>query len=151
MMELLAWGSVKRPVQAFGDWNNLIPDEFLVALFALSSLAGVSLAQAFIEPVTVRRYFIHGVALFVGFIFINTIVTGNPWIIDVFIFPAALIAMGAARISVISNLGGYAIPFDRRWFLSILLATILVGGLASIISWLVSEKFNVSSVSVELL
>jgi hypothetical protein len=111
----------------------------------LASWRGISLAQAFIEPVTVRRYFIHGVALFVAYIFINTIVTGeSPGFLIYLFFLAALIAMGTARISVISNLrGGYTIPFDRRWFIGILLATVLVGGLASIVSWLVSERFNV--------
>jgi len=137
---------VSQPLFAFGDWANLIPDEFLVALFALlASWRGVSLAQAFIEPVTVRRYFYHGIALFVGFIFINTFVTGETPGFSMYIFfLAALIAMGAARISVISTLrGGYVIPFDRRWFIGIILATSLVVGFASVISWLVSERFDI--------
>jgi len=71
--------------------------------------------------------------MFVAFIFINTIATGETpgGLIYVF-FLAALIGMTAARISVISSLrGGGSNPFDRQWFITMVASAMVVIGLAA--------------------
>ena len=125
---------LKQPLGAFSELTSLIPDEFLVALIALYVFyRGMMMAQTYIEPATLRRSFLLGIGMFVAFIFINTIATGETpgGLIYVF-FLAALIGMTAARISVISSLrGGGSNPFDRQWFITMVASAMVVIGLAA--------------------
>jgi hypothetical protein len=58
-------------------------------------------------------------------------------------FFSGLIALSTARISVITTMrGGILSRFDRRWFLGMFGATILVVGLAGLIAWLFSERIK---------
>ena len=134
---------LNRPVNAFSQIGNLIPDEFLISVFVLiASWRGIQIAQEYIEPRTVKRNFIFGILMFVAFIFINTMVTGEtPGILLFLFFFTGLIALSTARISVITTMrGGILSKFDRRWFLGMFGAAIIVVGLSGFISWFFSER-----------
>lgn len=80
--------------------------------------------------------------MFLGFVFINTLVTGEVpgAFIYLFLF-CALMAMGAARISTIGTLrGGGRTPFDRRWLVGMIVASLLVVGFAALLAYLASAK-----------
>ena len=69
---------LNRPLGAFNELTNIIPDEFLVALFALYVFyRGMMLAQTYIEPAALRRSFFLGIGMFLVYIFINTTATGE--------------------------------------------------------------------------
>lgn len=134
---------VDRPFRAFSDIGSLIPDEFVVVVVVLIIFwRGVALAAKFIDPVSVRRNFFIGLAMFLGFIFINTIVTGEtPGAMLYLFFVSALIALGSARIYTITQLrGGARNPFDLRWFLGILITSLVIVGFAGFIAWLFGER-----------
>ena len=100
---------ITKPIQAFNDIGGLIPNEFVIALAVLvANWRGITLAQEIMGPQVVRRNFQLGIMMFLGFAFINTIVTGETpgFVIYLFMF-ASLSARGAARISVISTLRGF--------------------------------------------
>lgn len=133
---------IDRPIEAFGSWTELIPNELVVILTSLFVCwRGLALAQTYVEPNTVRRDFQTGIFMFLAFIFINTIVTGEtPGGLLYVFFAAALIAMSAARISAISLLrGGTVNPFDRRWFFGMVAAMLFVLGTAAFIAGLLSQ------------
>ena len=137
------WELINRPLRAFTDWSGLIPTEFLILLFVfLVCRRGISLAQASIGPLLVKRSFQLGILMFVAFVFLNTLATGETpgFLLYLFTF-AGLIAMAASRIHVLSRLrGGGQSPFDRRWFLGIFLSTLLVVALAAWIAGFASFR-----------
>jgi hypothetical protein len=134
---------IDRPLRAFTDWSGIIPAEFLVLLFVfLVYRRAISLAQASIGPLLVKRNFQLGILMFVAFVFLNTIATGETpgFLLYLFTF-AGLIAMAASRIYVLSKLrGGGQSPFDRRWFLGIFLSTLAVVALAAWIAGFASLR-----------
>lgn len=136
---------VSRPIRSFSDLTSLIPDEFLVGLVILFACwRGISLAQTMVGPQAIIRNFQIGIFMFLGFVFINTIVTGETpgGFIYIFFF-AGLIAMVSARITVLGNLrGGGRSPFDSRWFLGMLSTALGVVGLAALIARVSSGKLN---------
>jgi hypothetical protein len=115
----------------------------LILLFVLLVCRrGISLAQASVGPLLVKRNFQAGILLFLAFVFLNTIATGETpgFLLYLFTF-AGLIAMAASRIYVLSKLrGGSQSPFDQRWFLGIILSTAAVVGLAASIAGLASFR-----------
>jgi hypothetical protein len=126
--------------------SGFIPDEFLVGLFVLIlAWRGLGHAQEYIEPATVRRSFLIGLLMFLGYIFFNTIVTGEtPGLFLYLFFLAGLLAMSTARISVVSSLrGGVRIPFDRSWFLGVVFGTAMLGFMASLIAWAFSDRLQI--------
>jgi len=136
---------VSRPIRAFSDLSSLIPDEFLVGLVTLFACwRGISLAQALIGPLAIIRNFQFGIFMFLGYMFLNTIVTGEtPGAFIYIFFFAALIAMVAARISVLGFLrGGGRSPFDRRWFLGMLSTAFGVVGLAALVARVSSGQLD---------
>lgn len=136
---------VSRPIRAFGDLTSLIPDEFLVSLAAFFACwRGISLAQALIGPLAIVRNFQIGIFMFLGYVFLNTMVTGEtPGIFIYIFFFVALIAMVTARISVLGNLrGGGKSPFDRRWFFGMLSTAFGVIGLATLVARLSSGQLG---------
>jgi hypothetical protein len=146
---------INRPLDAFSDWTELIPNEFVIILTTLFVCwRGLALAQTYIEPNTVRKDFQTGIFMFLAFIFINTLVTGEtPGRLLYVFFAAGLIAMSAARISVIGTLrGGSVNPFDRRWFFGMVTAMLFVVGLAAFVSGLMSTGgiANVGSIFLGL-
>lgn len=134
---------INRPLDAFSDWTELIPNEFVVILvILLVCWRGLALAQIYVEPKTVRRNFQTGIFMFLAFIFINTTVTGEtPGPLIYVFFTAGLVAMSASRISVIGTLrGGSVNPFDRRWFVGMAAVMVFVVGFAAIISDFLSKS-----------
>ncbi len=120
---------IVRPMKALYDWNGLVPNEFLVILVVLFiGWRGIALAQAHISPQSVIYNFQIGILIFLLFILVNTIITGEtfggfPYL---FLF-AGLISMGAARLSVLSSLrGAPQTSFDRRWAIGMILAASFV-------------------------
>ena len=135
-----------RPFHAMSDLRGLIPDEFLVIVVVLVVYwRGLTLATKYIDPMSVRSNFYFGLGMFVAFIFINTIVTGEtPGPMLYTFFASALIAMGAARIYTITQLrGGARNPFDLRWFLGILVTTLVIVGLAGAVAWVASDRSSI--------
>ncbi len=128
LVEMLA-----RPFQAMANLSNFIPDEFLVTLIViLAWWRGIGLARLKVGPQEVMGRFQTAFFLMLGFVIINTLATGERLgnFVYLFIF-AGLISLGAARISVLTTLrGGQRSPFDRRWFLGMLAATLGLLGLA---------------------
>jgi hypothetical protein len=126
-----------RPLDSFSDWSNLIPDEFVVIVAVLIAWwRGITLAQEHIGPQLVLNHFRLGIIMFVVFVFINTLVTGETPgpMIYVFLF-AGLLSMSAARVSVLSTVrGGKQGTFDRRWLLGMVTATVTVVGTATLLS-----------------
>ncbi len=128
-----------RQLTSFSDAFALIPDEFIITVAVLIVWRrGSSLANEKIGPRLIRSAFGIGVAMFFAFIFFNTLVTGETFgnLPVLFLF-AALMAMGAARVSVISTLrGGRDSPFDRRWMVGMVLS---VAGAVGVAGWLGNE------------
>jgi len=145
--EPLQFGALfNRPFQAFSDVRGLIPDEFVVIVVVLVVYwRGLSLASKYIDPMSVRQDFYIGLGMFVAYILLNTLVTGEtpgPMLYSFFV--SALIAMGAVRIFTITQLrGGARNPFDLRWFMGILVTTLVIVGLAGLIAWLASERTSI--------
>jgi hypothetical protein len=135
-----------RPFRAFSDVRGLIPDEFLVIVVVLVVYwRGLSLASKYIDPMTVRSNFYLGLGMFVAYILVNTLITGEtPGPMLYTFFVASLLAMGAARIFTITQLrGGARNPFDLRWFLGILVTTLVIVGLAGLIAWFASDRTSI--------
>lgn len=129
-----------RPLRSMLDLRTIIPDEFIIILVVLVGWwRGISLAQEHIEPSSVMGYFRLGIFMFLGFIFFNTLVTGETpgGFIYLFLF-CSVIAMTTARISVLRTLrGGKQSNFDRRWFFAVMGAAggmvLLAAGLAEVL------------------
>lgn len=139
------WELINRPLRAFTNWTILIPDEFVIGVMVLVVCwRGISLAQARVGPVLVKRAFQIGIFMFMAFVLINTLATGESpgLLLYVFVF-SALVTMGSARISVLRTLrGGEQSPFDRRWFLGVVFASLVMVGLAGGIASLASTEFD---------
>lgn len=118
-----------KPVAAFADILVLIPDEFVIILAILFvAFRGISIASQRTSASDMLVRFQFGMVMIVLYIMLNTLVTneapGN--IVFVFLF-SGLIAIGTARMTVLEGLrGGREVPFDRRWFLGLVLSALLV-------------------------
>jgi len=145
--EPLQFGALfNRPFSAMSDVRGLIPDEFLVMVVVLVVYwRGLSLASKYIDPRSVRSNFYLGLGMFLAYILVNTLITGEtPGPMLYTFFVAALIAMGAARIFTITQLrGGARNPFNLRWFLGILVTSLLIVGLAGLVAWLASDRTSI--------
>ena len=128
-----------RQLESFGDAFALIPDEFIITIAVLLVWRrGTQLANEKVGPRLIRSAFGVGIAMYFAFIFLNTLVTGETFgnMPLLFIF-AALMAMGASRVSVISTLrGGRDSPFDKRWMAGLLFS---VTGVVGVAAWLGNE------------
>lgn len=135
-----------RPFRAFSDIRGLIPDEFVVAVAVLGIFwRGLTLAAKYIDPISVRRNFYIGLFVYVAFIFINTLVTGEtPGVLLYLFFVSSLVALGSARIFTITQLrGGARNPFDLRWFSGIFITSLVIVGLAGSAAWLFGERTSI--------
>ena len=134
-----------RPLRSFADMRTLIPVEFIVIITVLiGSWRGLSIAQEHIGPSSVMDHFWVGIVMYVVFIFVNTIVTGETPgdFFYLFLF-SSLVAMCAARMTVVGMLrGGTKNKFNRFWFLGIILAASIVVGLASLLGGVMGEQFT---------
>lgn len=128
-----------RQLRSFADAFALIPDEFIITVGVLVAWRrGTQLANEKVGPRLIRSAFGIGLGMFFAFIFLNTLVTGETLgsMPTLFLF-AALLAMGASRVYVISTLrGGRDNPFDRRWMTGMLIS---VSGAVGIAAWLGAE------------
>lgn len=134
-----------RPLRSFADMRTLIPVEFIVIITVLiGSWRGLSIAQEHLGPSSVMDHFWVGIVMYVVFIFVNTIVTGETPgdFFYLFLF-SSLVAMCAARMTVVGMLrGGTKNKFNRFWFLGIILAASIVVGLASLLGGVMGEQFT---------
>ena len=134
-----------RPIRSFADLKFIIPVEFIVIITVLIGFwRGVSLAQEHIGPSYVMVHFWTGIIMFVVFIFIISIATGENAGEFFYIFlSSSLIGLCAARMTVVGMVrGGKENRFNRAWFLGIILAALIVVGLSSIIGELIADKFT---------
>ena len=135
---------INRPLRSFLDWRSLIPDEFVIILVILIGWwRGIAIAQEHIGPSSVSTHFGIGIVLFMVFIFVNTLVTGETPgdFFYLFLF-SSLLAMISARMAVLGTLrGGRQNAFDRRWFLGIILASTMVVGLSALAGGVIGEQF----------
>jgi len=135
---------VSRPIRSFADLKFIIPVEFIVIITVLIGFwRGVSLAQEHIGPSYVMGHFWTGIVMFVVFIFIISIATGETAgeFFYLFLF-STLIGVCAARMTVVGMVrGGKENRFNRSWFLGIVLAALVVVGLSSIFGGVIADKF----------
>ena len=135
---------VSRPIRSFADLKFIIPVEFIVIITVLIGFwRGVSLAQEHIGPSYVMGHFWTGIVMFVVFIFIISIATGENAgeFFYLFLF-STLIGVCAARMTVVGMVrGGKENRFNRSWFLGIVFAALVVVGLSSIFGGVIAEKF----------
>ena len=126
-----------RPFQSFSSRQTLIPDEFVIAIVILIGWwRGIALAQAHIGPSYVTNHLIFGVIMFLFYGFLNTLLTNESpgFMLELFIF-SGLMAMSSARLATLGYIrGGQPSTFDRRWFLSMVLAGLAVMSLVALIS-----------------
>jgi len=130
---------MERQLRSFADAYALIPDEFIVTVGVLLVWQrGTRLATEKVGPRLIQRSFGIGFSMFFVFVFFNTFVTGEtPGNMPVLFLFAGLMAMGAARVAVISTLrGGRNNPFDRRWVAGL---TISAAGAVGVAAWLGAE------------
>ncbi len=120
---------LSQPFRSFGDIKTIIPVEFIIILAVIVGFwRGVMLAQEHIGPGAVKSHFWVGLVMYVMFIFMNTLVTGETpeQFFYLFVF-AALVGMSSARMSVVGmNRGGIQNPFRWSWLAGIILAACLV-------------------------
>ncbi len=123
---------LNRPLNSFGDLRDVIPAEFIVIITILVAVwRGVSIAQEHLGPSSVLNHFWLGIIMYVIFIFVNTLATGESpaEFFYLFLF-CALVGMVAARMSVIGLLrGGNESKIDRSWLTGMVLAA---AGLVSV-------------------
>jgi hypothetical protein len=136
---------ISRPLHSFADLKSLIPVEFIVIITVIIGFwRGITIAQEHIGPSSVMDHFWVGIVMYVTFILLNTIVTGETPgdFFYVFLF-AALIAMCAARLTVVGMVrGGKENEFNRSWFLGIILAALFVVSVSSLLGSMIGEHFT---------
>jgi len=133
-----------RPLHSFADLKSIIPVEFIVIIAVLIAFwRGLSIAQEHLGPSSVMDHFWIGIAMYVVFIFVNTIVTGETPgdFFYLFLF-SSLVAMCAARMTVVGMLrGGKVNKINRYWFFGIILAALFVVGLSSLLGAVIGDQF----------
>lgn len=125
---------VMRPLVAFGNFSALIPNEFLVVVAVLLVWRrGAVLSLDYIGPERVLGEFKTGFWMFLLFTGLNTIVTREsvPFgYLSIYLF-SGLLAMGAARMSAVSEVrGGSRNVFDRQRFYGVILSVAAAAGFA---------------------
>lgn len=136
---------LNRPLKNFADIRNLLPVEFIVTLTMLLSVwRGISLAQEGLGPTSILSHFWIGIFMYIIFVILITVVTGETPGDFFFLFLfASLIGVSTARMSVISHLrGGREIRFSPSWFGGILLISCFVAALASFVGGLLGSQFD---------
>jgi len=135
---------LNRPIRNFADLRTIIPAEFIVSLAVLIAFwRGLSLAQEYIGPGSVMQHFWLGIIMYVVFVFVNTLETGeSPGDFFYLFLFSSLLAMCAARISVIRLLrGGRENMLNRFWVVGIIMAAALIVGLSASLEGVIGELF----------
>jgi hypothetical protein len=143
-----------RPLDSLINIAVLIPDEFLVSLVVLVAWwRGIQLARLRVGPSEVQARFQAGFFMLILFVFINTLITGEQVgdIFYLFLF-SGLLAMSAARVSVLSHLrGGQTNPFDSRWLAGMVTCALLLVALAfGLVLMVVGETHFLSNLAFGL-
>lgn len=128
-----------RQLRSFADAYALVPNEFIITMAVLIAWRrGTQLANEKLGPQLIQNAFGIGIFMFFFYIFFNTFVTGEtPGNMPVLFLFAGLMAMGAARVAVISTLrGGRDNPFDRRWVAGLAFS---VAGVVGLAAWIGAE------------
>jgi hypothetical protein len=136
---------LNRPLNSFSDLSSLVPAEFIVIVTILVAVwRGISIAQEHIGPSSVMDHFWLGIVMYVVFIFINTLATGETPADFFYLFLfSALVGMVAARISVIGRLrGGNNNKLNRSWLVGMLLAALLVVVLSALVGGVIGNHFS---------
>jgi hypothetical protein len=127
---------INQPLSSFADLRSTIPAEFIVVLTILVAFwRGISIAQDHIGPSSVMDHFGLGIIMYIAFIFINTLATGETPEDFFFLFLFfTLIAMVSSRMTVIKLLrGGNENKFNRFWLAGMVLAASFTIGLSAIL------------------
>ncbi len=134
-----------RPLRSFADLKIIIPVEFIVIITVFIGFwRGLSIAQEHLGPSSVMDHFWIGIVMYVAFIFVNTLVTGETPgdFFYLFLF-SSLVAMCAARMTVVGMLrGGTENKFNRFWLFGIILAALFVVGLSSLLGSVMGDQFG---------
>lgn len=125
---------VLRPLVAFGNFSDLIPNEVIVAIAVLLIWRrGAVLSLDYIGPEKILSEFKTGFWMFLLFAGLNTLVTKEsiPFsYLSLYLF-SGLQAMGAARMSAVSETrGGSRNGFDRQRFLAVVFGVVSAAGFA---------------------
>lgn len=126
--------TIQHIINEFSDTQGFIPIEFVMILvIAFVWWRGIANSRKHIDPESATRGFRTGVYLlfFYGLLFAITR-EPSPYALYLFVF-FSLVAMSAARISVLGRLrGGQSIPFDRRWLIGLALIILVMVGIAAL-------------------
>jgi hypothetical protein len=131
---------VLQPLKKFSGSLEMIPAEFVIMLIViLVWWRGISFAQKRVGPITVLGGFRTGVIFFFAYGLLSPMLGGMPVMaLYIFIF-FSLLALTSARISIVKYLrGGQQIPFDKVWFLGIILVILLMVSLSALAVGIVS-------------
>jgi len=135
---------INRPLHNFADLKNLLPPEFVVILAVIIAFwRGLTIAQERIGTAFVTTHFWVGITMYVAFVLVNTLSTGESpgYFFYLFIY-STLLAMCAARMTVIEMLrGGMENKINRFWLMGIVLAGLCTVGLAASLGGVVGEQF----------
>lgn len=133
---------IERPIRAFSDLITIIPDEFVIIVSILFlGFRGISIAAQKVSPTDMLWRFQLGIAMYILYILLNTLITGeipgNPLFLFIF---SGLFAIGAARMAVLERLrGGKYLPFDRKWGFGLLISTVIFVGIAYSIAQITNQ------------
>jgi len=129
-------GSLNQAMRGWEEVFSVIPRELLVIVALLFVWWwGLRLTRERIGPhMTIKHFQIGSILLLLYAAVIAGLVGYHPpvWIYVLFLF-SGLIAMGAARVSVVGYLrGGRRSPFNRRWLGEMVVAAAIMLAIASI-------------------
>jgi hypothetical protein len=132
-----------RPIEEVSAEGRLVtPELWILAATFLLTWRGFSLARSWGGRDTVMKSLLWGIGFYAAYGVFSTIThqQGALWLMYVFI-SASLIAMVTSRVSTLVRMrGGTVSPFDVRWVGSILSATIVITGLAALVSGILSQQ-----------
>lgn len=137
---------INRPVRSLTDLKTIIPVEFLVAITIVFSFwRGLTLAQDHVGPSAVMEHFWLGIVMYVLFVLLNTIVTGESPADFFYLFLfASLIAMSSARLTIVGIFrGGRVNKPSVFWVTGIFLAAMVVTGLSFLIGETFGDQFSI--------
>ena len=144
--ETLSLGELlSREIHNFRDVASLIPPEFILLLIVLFVCwRGMLFVGKHIAPENVIGSFRTGVFLFVIYgVFFAFSDSAPIFTLYIFLF-FSLLAMSIARISILGVLrGGQSIPFNKQWFLGIIVIVLAIVSVSAVaVSLLKDQGFN---------
>jgi hypothetical protein len=137
-------GSFNQAMRGWEEVFSVIPRELLVIMALLFIWWwGIRLTRERIGPhVAIKHFKIGSIMLLLYAAVIAGLVGYHPpvWIYGLFLF-SSLIAMGAARISVVGYLrGGRRSPFNRRWLVEMVVAAAIMLSIAAVAAFFLTGQ-----------